>query len=271
MIGGLLGFRGSSDDPVKLGQGRVTSFERHVGGLIHAFTSGHPCIGARQLGPKGRLYFALYPSMSGVASAMAFLRDLDDYFKVTDSGDPIFKSFVAIFWEPIPSASDFAAKFWEFAQLLNRIDALTSEYDPSISADPTDPTFELSLKGRAIFPATLHPAHPRPARCFTYPAWAMNQSAQFGRLREDGIFETWQKKIRAADIALDPSGMPNPLLADHGDASAAAQLGQMPLKNYPFQAYQNISRQENLNSLLAQARSEGCDSAIINDLQSLYT
>lgn len=270
-MAGLLSFRstaGASGTPVKLTGAPITQLERFLGGMLRVFAAGHPCLGARQLGSQSGLFYAVYSDMSSLRCAFELLEDLDDYLARTED-IPILKSFVPIFEEPICSPSDFADKFWAFAQLLNRIDALSHPYDPSVSSNPNDPRFEFSLRGKAVFPTTLHPHHPRTARRFPYPAWAHNQSAQFQQLRESGEFENWQKKIRTVDAKLDKSKQPNPLLADHGDASAAIQLGQLELASYPFQPFQDSDRLKNWMELMDLCASEGSDPRIMDRLNQL--
>ena len=67
----------------------------------------------------------------------------------------------------------------------------------------------------------LHPNASRPARRFRYPTLVFNSHEQFERLRQDGRFEKMKQIIRARDEAL--AGSVNPMLADFGSGSEAAQ------------------------------------------------
>ena len=49
-----------------------------------------------------------------------------------------------------------------------------------------------------------------------------NLHDQFERLREEGRYDRMRDKIIARDVAL--AGTPNPMLAQHGEASAARQF-----------------------------------------------
>ena len=119
---------------------------------------------------------------------------------------------------------EFASKYWRFAQKVHDIDCISNAWDSSVSSDTTNAAFEFSIAGRAIFTTTLNPASDRVARRFNYPVWVCNQTRQFNRLRELELFTKWQSQIRAADAKLDPSGVHNPILVDHGYGTAAQQL-----------------------------------------------
>jgi FPC/CPF motif-containing protein YcgG len=232
--------------------------------------SSHPCIGARSLAADKRMfYYAVYPDMRTVESAVLLLDDIEQYYELTDGGDPILKSLLCIFTEDVENSQHFASLFWAFLQTVHDVDSLTHEYDPTVSSDPSAPTFELSFRGRAAFPTTLNPAGRRDARKYAYPGWALNQSAQFNELRAQGAFEDWQRKIRALDAKFDRSEVSNPLLVDHGQGSPGAQLGGVRMDNYPFVARTVEDRPQVANALVAKAVSEGASPDIIERLSAL--
>ena len=68
----------------------------------------------------------------------------------------------------------------------------------------------------------LHPAASRPARRFKRPVLVFNLHDQFERLRAEGRYERMRERIMERDKAL--AGSTNPMLARHGDASAARQF-----------------------------------------------
>ena len=167
----------------------------------------------------------VYPDMESVSSALMFLDDYERYLDLTKNEDAVLKTFVSVFpLTEIISQDDFASQYWRFAQTLVDLSSQTHPWDPKASHLPTDKSFELSLGGRAVFTTTLNHHSPRMARKFLYPTWVMNQTSQFDALRDRNDFARWQENIRAKDAAIDPSGLPNPILEDHGYASAAAQL-----------------------------------------------
>lgn len=201
-----------------------------------AFVRGHPCIGARSVGPASKLFVALYPDMSTVETAVEFVTDFGDYLAVSDhQQDDVIKTMAAMFITRPRTQDAFAEEYWRFAQICHDIDP--SSWDPTVSADPNDPTFELSLAGRAVFTTTLNPGSPRNARRFSFPTWVMNQTRQFDALRNkerrgfENEFDRWQTTIRKRDSETDPSGEPNPVLVNHGEGSAFGQLaGSAPTK-----------------------------------------
>ena len=93
---------------------------------------------------------------------------------------------------------------------------------PDLRADPGNPHFSLSFGGEAFFVIGLHPRASRPARRFCRPVLVFNLHDQFERLREQGRYERMREKIMARDEAL--AGSPNPMLARHGEGSAARGL-----------------------------------------------
>ncbi len=199
--------------------------EKLICRILWSFCSTHPCMGARTVAGKGNLFVSLQSDVRTVASAFSMLNDLTDYFELSDWIDPTEKTCaVAFYGEPISSQVEFAELYWDFLQVVHDVDCLFSDWDADVSSDITSVNFEASFKGRAIFTTTLNPQNPRIARKFAYPVWIMNQTSQFNHLRSIGRFTEWQRKIRRLDADMDPSGEPNPILADHGHGLAANQL-----------------------------------------------
>lgn len=262
---------------------KASPFEVWTGQKLLGFMQGHPCIGARSLAGKAEdtrdaagagkapyegLHFSTYADMSSVASAVAFINDLEDYYRVSDSIDAVLKTFVAIFPRvEISSQTDFAERYWAFAQLLCDVSSLTHGWDENASTNPVDDNFELSLAGRAVFTTTLNPHSNRIARRFNYPAWVMNQTRQFDALREAGDFDRWKSSIRGKDASIDPSGQPNPILEDHGSASSAPQLAGSALNPCPLvvpKSMEDIRRVG--DSLLRQAQRESASRSVMEEL-----
>ena len=266
MAGGLL--RITTDGRVERLDGLRPSRQEHFcGAAFRGFCQKHPCIGARSVAVNGNLYFSVHPDMSTVGTAWTVLNDVAAYLAIADRIDDHVKTLALIFLEPITTAEEFAHKFWDFAQLVHDIDMLAGNYDPSVSADPSSSSFEFSMAGRAIFTTTLNPGHPRLARHAFMPIWVCNQTQQFERLRTLGQFETWKRNIRDADANLDPSGKPNPVLADHGYASAADQLAGYALKPCPFlPRITSEARQKAYSNLVQRAKLEGASDNVMTDL-----
>lgn len=239
---------------------KVGHREKLIARTFAEFCLSHPCQGARLAIAKGGVYLSVLRDMSSVESAFDFLTDLREYYKVSDSLVPTEKSFaVAFYAEPVSTQHDFAEKYWKFVQTLHDIDCQRCDWDASVSSDWRDAKFELSLAGRAVFTTTLNPQNPRFARKFIYPIWVINQLSQFNHLRETGMFTKWQQRIRDLDSKFDPSGQPNPILTDHGQASSAGQLAGSSLAEMTFEyRATQAERTAAKSAVLAVAKAEGC-------------
>jgi len=268
-------------DIVRLNGEPLSRRDRYIAAQFLQFTKRHPCLGARSVGAIGNLFCGVYDDMDTVESAWEFVRDTALYYRLSDTDyhpirtDPdgaVIKSFGAIFVQPVDSQDDFAEQYWKFAQIVHDIDP--EVWDPSVKSDPSDPGFEMSIAGRAVFTTTLNPESPRTARAFSYPTWVMNQLRQFNALRErpgragfENEFERWKSVIRRLDSESDPSGRPNPVLTDHGTASAFDQLAGSAPKSAQFVARAGTQNQRSaLRRRIQQAHDEQASRACISAL-----
>lgn len=137
--------------------------------------------------------------------------------------DGALHSFAVLFAGPDDLAEDaFERSMWERIQSFADKDAwLGQRYAETVSRDPEDPHFALSFGGKAFFAVGLHPNASRPARRFAHPAIVFNPHDQFERLREQNRYVRMREAIMARDEQL--AGSINPMLANHGEASAAPQ------------------------------------------------
>lgn len=254
-----------------VGGEKVELREALIARTLHGFCLSHPCLGARAASGSGGLFMTVHQDMSTVESAFGFLQDLKEYYSYSDGLEPTRKSLGAAFYaEPIASQDQFAQKYWGFAQLLHDIDCLDTEWDRSVSADIEDGNFELSLAGRALFTTTLNPQNPRFARRFSYPIWIINQHEQFNHLRRTGRFTDWQNRIRELDSRFDPTGQPNPILADHGYESAADQLAGSKPERQNFELRDTYEKREEARKILVErATSEGAAEDVVFALQHM--
>ena len=111
---------------------------------------------------------------------------------------------------------------WDRLQSLSDKDEwLGQPVDPRISLDPDDPHFAVSFAGEAFFIVGLHPNASRPARRFDHPVMVFNLHDQFERLRAEGRYDPLRNTIMKRDEQL--AGSMNPMLAEHGEVSAARQ------------------------------------------------
>lgn len=244
---------------------RPSHLEKFCASLFKGLTQRHPCIGSRTVSQNGNLFIAVYQKMEGVDVARKVLRDLSAYYLVADTIDNVAKTLGLFFIISVESPLDFAEKYWRFVQTLHNLDMLLNGYDNTVSSDPSERDFELSLAGRALFTTTLNPAHPRVARRGPYPIWVCNQKSQFDQLRAEGRFEAWHKSISDADAQTDPSGVSNPMLANHGYASAADQLAGHSIQPVPFTPRVTPDAiREGYEHLLQQAERENSGPELIN-------
>lgn len=136
----------------------------------------------------------------------------------------LFQSFAVLFEGPRTLSEEaFETALWQRVQSLSDTDrCLGQAYDPRVASDPDDPHFTLSLGGQGFFLVGLHPGASRRARRFETPALVFNLHDQFERLRAEGRYE----RLRAAIVDRDAAwaGTINPMLADHGESSAARQF-----------------------------------------------
>lgn len=186
--------------------------------------SDFPCVGAKSAIARGALSIVHARDITSAWNDLQIHRDLLDWSgKWRDDPDGL-RSLAVVFDGPDGlTEKEFEAALWQRLQSLADKDHwLGQHYDDAVSPDPEDPHFSLSFGGEAYFAVGLHPNASRPARRFAHPAIVFNLHSQFVRLREEGRFERMRERIMARDIAL--AGIPNPMLADHGAASAARQF-----------------------------------------------
>ena len=115
---------------------------------------------------------------------------------------------------------------WEQLQSLHEIDR--TDWDATVSSDPTDSNFSFSFAGTGFFVVGLHQGASRLSRQFAWPTMVFNVHGQFERLREEGHFERMQSTIRARDLKLQ--GSLNPNLSDFGKQSEAKQYSGRPVE-----------------------------------------
>ncbi len=183
-----------------------------------------PCVGAKSAIARGSLVIVQARDITSAWNDLQIHRDLLDWSEEWRDDPDGLRSLAVVFDGPDDlTEKQFEAALWQRLQSLADKDHwLGQVYDDAVSADPDDPHFSLSFGGEAYFAVGLHPNASRPARRFAHPAIVFNLHAQFIRLREEGRFERMRERIMTRDIAL--AGTPNPMLADHGEASAARQF-----------------------------------------------
>jgi FPC/CPF motif-containing protein YcgG len=191
--------------------------ERTFGAVAGA--PDYPCVGARSVLRQGRAETHAYADLGTAASARELIADLATFARSIDLTAG-FASFVAVFLRTTCRDEDqFEALLWRQLQAIHEIDGAPP--DPAVSSDPAHPNFAWSVAGTAFFVIGLHPAASRPARRSPLPMLVFNPHEQFDLLRASGRFERMRDTIRRRDA--DANGSVNPMVADHGERSEAAQ------------------------------------------------
>jgi uncharacterized protein len=131
-----------------------------------------------------------------------------------------FSSLAVLFPEtPSLTEEEFESALWARLIALQRLDA--ADWDCEVSDDPQSPDFAISFGGHGYYVVGMHPGASRAARRAPFAALVFNAHAKFRSLRQAGLFDAIQQVVRARDMALQ--GSTNPMLANHGERSEAAQ------------------------------------------------
>jgi len=228
-------------DEIAVANSNYAAFER--GRLVHPATGERPsaltafvhdelralvlndhftCFGGKAALRQGAYRFGLYGDMDSAAAARGLAHDLFTFIGDMRASNAAFTTFLASFNGPNPhDEAAFEAMLWGVLQRLHDLDAPHHRWDPAVNSDPTDPRFAFSFGGVAMFVVGLHAASSRVARRFAWPTLVFNPHHQFEALRDSGRFPRLQQVIRNAEQHLQ--GDTNPMLADYGTRSEAAQ------------------------------------------------
>jgi hypothetical protein len=180
-----------------------------------------PCVGAKAALARDAVEFIDGGDLRSGERDRAVLRAIQ-IFAADSAADLVFASLVVVYpLTPGLSELAFESALWVRLQALHELDHATHDWDRSVSPDPADPAFSLSLGGRGFFVVGMHEGASRPARRIPGAALVFNLHSQFATLREDGRFDKLSETIRERDAAL--AGSVNPMLARHGESSEALQ------------------------------------------------
>jgi uncharacterized protein len=180
------------------------------------------CHGGKAALRQNSYRFGLYGELGCAAAAAGLARDLTAFVADIPALDGTFSTYLASFTGPnAPDESAFERLLWETLQQLHDLDAPHHAWDPTVSADPASADFSFSFGGTAFFVIGLHAASSRAARRFAWPTLVFNPHRQFEELRQAGRYRRFQEVIRHAEAGLQ--GDINPMLAEHGTRSEAAQ------------------------------------------------
>lgn len=182
-----------------------------------------PCVGAKSAAATGNLRVIGARDITSGWDDLVIHRELMEWAEAYKNDSEGLRSLAVVFDGPLDlDEKAFERAMWlRIQSFADKDDWLGQRYDHTVSPDPDDPHFSLSFGGKAFFVVGLHPHASRPARRFQSPAMVFNLHEQFERLREEGRYERMREAILDRDRAL--AGDTNPMLAQHGDKSAAAQ------------------------------------------------
>lgn len=182
-----------------------------------------PCVGAKSALARGQMRFVVGRDISSAWDDLKIYPHLLALAKGYKAAPTLYQSLVVLFeTDSGLDEAGFEAVLWSRIQSLSdKDDWLGQDPDPRVSHDPDDPHFSLSFGGEGFFVVGLHPRASRVARRFERPALVFNLHNQFEQLRAAGTYEKLSKAIIDRDIAL--AGEANPMLARHGESSAARQ------------------------------------------------
>lgn len=182
-----------------------------------------PCVGAKAALSKKQMTFVVARNIKSASDDFdihAAVRGLVDKYRKNRAP---FRSLAVIFQRDLTlDELQFEYHLWERLQTLSDIDDwLGQEKDARVAHDPNHPEFSLSFGGEAFFIIGLHPQASRPARRFVRPTMVFNLHDQFESLREANQYEKLRASILDRDVKI--AGNVNPMLAKHGEVSAARQ------------------------------------------------
>ncbi|WP_397603012.1 guanitoxin biosynthesis heme-dependent pre-guanitoxin N-hydroxylase GntA [Sphingorhabdus sp.] len=182
-----------------------------------------PCVGAKAALSKQQMTFVVAHDIKSAWDDLgihAQVRGLVDLYR--ENRAP-FRSLAVIFGHDSSlDELEFEQYLWERLQSLSdKDDWLGQKRDARVAHDPNHPEFSLSFGGEAFFIVGLHPQASRPARRFVRPTMIFNLHDQFEMLREANQYEKLRASILDRDLKV--AGTMNPMLAKHGEVSAARQ------------------------------------------------
>ena len=183
-----------------------------------------PCVGAKSALSRGQMKVIVARDITSGRDDTRIYPALLAFICRYRAQPDLFQSFVVLFEGPGSLSEEaFETALWQRVQSLSDQDeCLGQTYDSRVASDPEDPHFSLSLGGEGFFLVGLHPGASRRARRFETPALVFNLHDQFARLRAEGRYERLRSSIVARDEAW--TGSVNPMLAQHGQISAARQF-----------------------------------------------
>ncbi|MBV8639389.1 MAG: YqcI/YcgG family protein [Candidatus Eremiobacteraeota bacterium] len=182
---------------------------------------GFSCVGAKGAVASGGHRFGFYEGFPTREGTEGLARDLAAFVAELPHMTARYRTFTALFDDTSFDEFSFEARLWKQLAALHEVDRRYFDWDPSVSSDPSDPSFAFSVAGHGFFVIGMHPSASRVSRRLPFPALIFNSQAQFKDLKASGHFTRVQQIVRERELALQ--GSLNPNLADYGVASEARQ------------------------------------------------
>lgn len=180
----------------------------------------HPCIMANTVFMMDNYHIKAYDDITSKEIIAPILADIEAYVDNYDFESNQFESLIFCFKNNnFETELAFEKALWTFLQRLHNND--DADWDENVSDDPNDSEFSFSVKGKAFFIIGMHPKSSRLSRQAPYCTVVFNLHWQFEKLREMGTYESFKKRIRKRDEALQ--GFINPVLRDFGTDSETKQ------------------------------------------------
>ncbi len=195
----------------------------HEAFAAHVRDDKFPCVGAKSALARGTLKTVICHDLSSGWNDLDIHRELLDWSRAYDTDPAGLRSLAIVFRHSRKMSEEiFEKHMWARIQSLADKDCwLGQSADKTVSTNPQDPHFALSFGGQAYFVVGLHPGASRPGRRFERPVMVFNLHDQFEKLRAEQKYERMREAILQRDKEL--AGDINPMLARHGETSAAAQ------------------------------------------------
>ncbi len=182
-----------------------------------------PCVGAKAALSKRQMTYVVARDIRSAWDDLDIHTMLRGIVGLYRKNPAPFRSLAVIFEDD--TAMDelgFERHLWDRLQSLSdKDDWLGQKRDDRVAHDPNHPEFSVSFGGEAFFIVGLHPQASRPARRFVRPTMIFNLHDQFEKLRKANQYEKLRASILDRDVKI--AGNINPMLAQHGEVSAARQ------------------------------------------------
>jgi len=183
--------------------------------------SRFPCVAAKSALQGGRIELVSADDLRNDTHDTNILAALYNFPHKQVTAHKFFSLAILFHNTPQLSEESFERYLWERLAALHRLDAARFGWDRNVSADAGSPKFSMSFGGHGFYVIGMHSGASRAARRTSCPTMVFNSHSQFHLLREAELFDRMRDIIRKRDLTLQ--GTINPMLADHGERSEAAQ------------------------------------------------